>query len=169
MPSLRGSVRRHLGITVPLFVLYAAAVVFASRGRVDAQIVAVLALLLAVTLLVPVAVSALNRRYLRGSWTPELRPGEEVLLDGPADRYELGRFGWLFLTSQRLVLYRVGGAEDWSAPLADVAEASAARYAGVFATDLRIRLRNGTTETLKVEGSREWEERIRAALARLPA
>lgn len=154
---------------VPLFVLYAAAVLFASKGRVDGQIVAVLALLLVVTLMTPVAVSAINRRYLRGSWTPELRPGEEVLLDGPADRYEIGHFGWLFLTNQRLVLYRVGGAEEWSAPLADVAEASAVRYAGVFAADLRIRLRTGTIETLKVEGSREWEGRIRAALPHLHA
>lgn len=166
MPSLRGSVRRHLGITVPLFVLYAAAVLLASRGRLDAQIVAVLGFVLAVTLLTPVAVSAMNRRLLRGSWTPELLPGEQVLRDGPADRYEFGHFGWLFLTTQRLVLYGVGGAADWSASLADVREVHAARYAGVFATDLRIQLRDGTTETLKVEGSREWAEKVRAALPR---
>jgi hypothetical protein len=166
MPSLRGSVRRHLGITVPLFVLYAAAVLLASRGRLDAQIVAVLGVVLAITLLTPVAIGVMNRRLLRGSWTPELRPGEQVLRDGPADRYQFGHFGWLFLTTERLVLYRVGGIEDWAASLADVREVHAARYAGVFATDLRIELASGATETFKVEGSSEWAEKVRAALPR---
>jgi hypothetical protein len=163
MPVFFRSIRRHIGISIPLFVLYAGAVLLATRGDVDAQVVAVLAVVLLMTLLTPVLISTINRRHLRGSWNPELQPGERVLHDGPADRYQVGYFGWLFLTDRRLVMYRVGGAEDWSVPLEQVAEVHAERYAGLFATDLRVDLTNGTAETLQVEGSAEWVQRIRAA------
>ncbi|HEX8904379.1 MAG TPA: hypothetical protein VF771_06025 [Longimicrobiaceae bacterium] len=166
MPALLRAVRRHLGISLPLFAFYVAAVLFASGGRVDLQILLIIALVLAATLLTPAAVSVLNRRYLRGSWSPALEPGERVLRDGPADRYEPGHFGWLFLTDRRLVLYRAGGAEDWSVPLAEVREVRATRYLGIFATDLRVRLGNGTTQTLQVEGNREWVESVQGALNR---
>ncbi|HEU0055542.1 MAG TPA: hypothetical protein VFQ39_20280, partial [Longimicrobium sp.] len=74
--------RRHLGVSIPLFVVYAAVVIWAARGAVDARIVLALAVVLIATLLTPAAVSALNRKALRGSWTPALQPGERVLHDG---------------------------------------------------------------------------------------
>jgi hypothetical protein len=169
MWSILRSARRHLGISAPLFVVYAGAVLLGSGGEVDGQIVAVLALVLIATLLTPVAVSAINRRYLRGSWDPALEPGERVLFDGACDRYEAPWVGWLFLTDRRLVLYGVGGREEWSVPLAAVAEVNAARYAGLFATDLRVALHDGTSQRLKVEGSSEWAEKARGALQDLPA
>lgn len=168
MPSLLWSIRRHLGISLPLFALYAVAIVLATNGVVDGRTLAVLGAVLVLTLLTPAAVSALNRRHLRGSWSPALADGEQVLHDGPADRYQAGYFGWLFLTDRRLVLYRVGGKEDLSVPLAQLAEVRATRYAGIFATDLRLELRDGTVETLQVEGSREWAEKVEAALAEAP-
>lgn len=164
MPLRFASVRRHLGLSIPVFILFAAVVLFASGGRVDGQILSVLGFVLLLTLLTPVAISAMNRRWLRGSWMPELASGEQVLHDGPADRYEAGHHGWLFLTSQRLALYRLDGSPEWSASLDEIAEVQAARYAGILATDLRVRLRSGTTETLKVEGSREWEAKVRGAM-----
>lgn len=63
------------------------------------------------------------------------------------------------------MLYRVGGTEDLSVPLARLAEARATRYAGIFATDLRLELADGTVEALKVEGSRVWVEKVEAARA----
>jgi hypothetical protein len=168
MPSLLFSIRRHLGISLPLFALYALAIVLATGGEVGGRTAAVLAAVLVLTLLTPAAVSALNRRHLRGSWSPALADGEQVLHDGPADRYQAGYFGWLFLTGRRLVLYRVGGMEELSVPLAQLAKVRATRYAGIFATDLRLELRDGTVETLQVEGSREWVEKVRAALAEAP-
>jgi hypothetical protein len=167
--SLLRAVRPHLGITIPLFVLYAGAVILATRGTVDGPVVAVLALVLVLTLLTPAALSRVNRRSLRGSWEIATETGERVLHDGPADRYEAGFFGWLFLTDRRLVLCRLGGAEEWSAPLSQVAEVRPARYAGVFATDLLLHLEDGTTERLQVEANGEWVRVIRAALERLPA
>jgi hypothetical protein len=165
MPSLLWSIRRHLGISLPLFALYAMAILLATNGDVGGRTMAVLAAVFVLTLLTPAAVSALNRRHLRGSWSPALAEGEQVLHDGPADRYQAGFFGWLFLTDRRLVLYRVGGMEDLSVPLAELAQVRATRYAGIFATDLRVELTDGTVETLQVEGSREWVERVQAALA----
>ncbi len=167
MASPFHSVRRHLGVSVPLFVVYAAVVIWAARGEVDARIVLALAVVLIATLLTPAALSALNRKALRGSWTPALQPGERVLHDGPADRYDAGYFGWLFLTDRRLVLYRVGGDEAWSAPLGAMAEARATRYAGIVGSDLRVRMRDGAAETLRVEANREWEEKIADARRRL--
>jgi hypothetical protein len=158
------AIRPHLGLTLPLFVLYAGAVLLATRGTVDGQVVAVLAVVLVLTLLTPAAIARLNRRHLRGSWEIAALPGERVLHEGPADRYVAGYFGWLFLTDRRLVLYRTGGAEDWAAPLREVAEVRAARYAGVFATDLVFRLKEGTTERLQVEANGEWARLIRAAM-----
>jgi hypothetical protein len=166
MPLRFASFRRHLGLSIPVFILYAAVVLFAYGGKVDGQILAVLGLVLLLTLLTPVAISALNRRWLRGSWMPALAPGEQVVHDGAADRYEVGHRGWLFLTNQRLALYRLDGSQEWSASLGEVVEVEATRYAGLFATDLRVCLRNGTTETLKVEGSREWEAKLRGAMGR---
>lgn len=164
MPSLHRPVRRHLGISIPLFLFYAGAVMLASRGDVDGRTLAVIGIVLVLTLLTPAAVGAMNRRYLRGSWTPHLAAGEQVLYDGAADRYQAGHFGWLFLTDQRLLFCRVGGGEQWSVPLSRVDEASVGRYAGVLATDLRLRFADGTGETLKVEGAGEWVRQIRAAV-----
>jgi hypothetical protein len=163
MPPRFASVRRHLGLTIPLFILYAVVALLAYGGRVDGQILGALGLILVLTLLTPVAIGAMNRRWLRGSWMPALEPGEQVLHDGAADRYQVGDRGWLFLTNQRLALYRLEGSEEWSVSLGEIAEVQAARYAGVLVTDLRVRLRNGTTETLKVEASREWEAKVREA------
>lgn len=163
------SIRPHLGVTIPLFVLYAGAVLLATRGTVDGQVVAVLALVLVLTLLTPAAIARLNRRHLRGSWEIAAHPGERVLHEGPADRYEAGHFGWLFLTDRRLVLYRTGGAEDWSASLDELADVRTGRYAGVFATDLVLRLADGTTERLQVEANGEWVRLIRSAMEHRPA
>lgn len=163
MRRLLHPVRRHLGVSIPLFLLYAGAVVLAARGRVDVQTLLVLGIVLVLTLLTPAVLSRVNRWSLRGSWMPELEPGEQVLHDSPADRYEIGHFGWLFLTGGRLLFCRVGGGEHWSVPLSQVADASVGRYAGVLATDLRLRFRDGSGETLKVEAAGEWVHAIAAA------
>lgn len=163
------SIRPHLGLTIPLFVLYAGAVLLATRGAVDGQVMAVLAVVLVLTLLTPAAIARLNRKHLRGNWEIAALPGERVLHEGPADRYEAGYFGWLFLTDRRLVLYRVGGAEDWAASLDEVTGVRTGRYAGVFATDLLIQLKDGTTERLQVEANGEWARLIRAAMEHAPA
>ena len=168
MPPLLRAVRRHLGVSVPLAVIYAGVVLLAARGRVDGVTLGAIALVGVVTLLTPAAVTRLNRGVLRGSWTPALAPGERVLHDGAADRYDAGHSGWLFLTDRRLLLYRVDGSEEWSAALDDVAEARVGRLAGVFATDLVVELRGAGARRLWVEGAGEWVERIRAARA-LPA
>jgi hypothetical protein len=169
MSSLLGVIRSHLGVTIPLFVLYAGAVLWASGGTFDGQIGAVLVLVLALTLLTPVALGAVNRRHLRGDWRIATEAGESILRDGPADRYEMGFRGWLFLTDRRLVMCRVGGGDEVSVPLDRLAGVSVGRYAGVFATDLLLQLQNGAVERLKVEGSGEWVQRIRDAAASLPA
>lgn len=169
MSSLLRLIRLHLGVTIPLFVLYAGAVLWASGGTIDGQIGAVLVLVLVLTLLTPVALGAVNRRTLRGDWQIATVSGERILWDGPADRYEMGNRGWLFLTDRRLVMCRVGGGDEVSVPLERLAGASTGRYAGVFATDLILQLEAGTTERLKVEGSGEWVRRITDAAASLPA
>jgi hypothetical protein len=166
MPSLPRLIRSHLGITIPLYVVYAGAVLLASGGTIDGQIGAVLVLVLALTLLSPVAFSAVNRRLLRGEWQIATEAGERILCDGPADRYEMGHRGWLFLTDRRLVMCRAGGGEEVSVPLDRLAGVSRGRYAGIFATDLLLQLEDGTLERLKVEGSGEWVQRIRDAAAR---
>jgi hypothetical protein len=163
MPSLPRAIRSHLGVTVPLFILFAGAVLWASGGAIDGQVGGVLALVLVLTLLTPAAISAMNRRLLRGDWQIATETGESILHDGPADPYELGYRGWLFLTDRRLVMCRVGGGEERSIPLRRIADVRIGRYAGVFATDLLLQLDDGTTERLKVEGSGEWVQRIRDA------
>jgi hypothetical protein len=169
MSSLLRAIRSHLGVTIPLFVLFAGAVLWGSGGTIDWQIGGVLALVLVVTLLTPVALSAVNRRHLRGEWKIETEAGERILHDGPADRYELGYLGWLFLTDRRLVMCRVGGGDERSIPLRQLADVRIGRYAGVFATDLLLQLGDGSAERLKVEGSGDWVRRIRDAAATLPA
>lgn len=163
MSSLLTDVRRHLGVSIPLAVVYAGAVLLATRGRVDGLTLGVLVGVGALTLLAPVVIGRLNRRIVRGSWAPPLAPGERVLHDGAADLYELGFVGWLFLTDRRLLLCRMGGAEAWSAPLGEIAAVRAGGIAGVFATDVLVEMRDGSTTRIKVEGSGEWVERIGAA------
>jgi hypothetical protein len=169
MSSLLRAIRSHIGVTIPLFVVYAGAVLWASGGTIDWQVGGVLALVLLLTLLTPVALGAANRQLLRGNWQIATEAGERILHDGPADRYQLGYRGWLFLTDRRLVMCRVGGGEELSIPLRQLADVRIGRYAGVFATDLLLQLDGGTAERLKVEGSGDWVRRIREAAASLPA
>jgi hypothetical protein len=169
MSSLLRAVRSHLGVTIPLFVVYAGAVLWASGGTVDWRIGGVLALVLLLTLLTPVALGAANRQLLRGNWQIATEAGERILHDGPADRYEFGDRGWLFLTDRRLVMCRLGGGEELSIHLRQLRDVRVGRYAGVFATDLLLQLGDGTAERLKVEGSGEWVRRIREAAPPLPA
>lgn len=165
MSSLLTDVRRHLGVSIPLAVVYAGAVLLAARGQVDGLTLGVLLGVGALTLLAPVAIGHLNRRIVRGSWAPPLAAGERVLHDGAADLYELGFVGWLFLSDRRLLLCRMGGAEVWSAPLGEVAAVRSGGLAGVLATDLVVEMRDGSTTRLKVEGSGEWVERAGSALS----
>lgn len=169
MSSLLRAMRSHLGVTIPLFFLYAGAVLWASGGKIDWQIGGLLALVLLLTLLTPVALGAANRQLLRGNWQIAMEAGERILHDGPADRYEFGYRGWLFLTDRRLVMCRLGGGDELSIPLRQLADVRTGRYAGVFATDLLLQLGDGTAERLKVEGSGEWVRRIRDAAPSLPA
>jgi hypothetical protein len=169
MSSLLRAVRSHLGVTIPLFAVYAGAVLWASGGAIDWRIGGVLALVLLLTLLTPVALGAANRQLLRGNWQIATEAGERILHDGPADRYEFGYRGWLFLTDRRLVMCRLGGGDELAIPLRQLRDVRVGRYAGVFATDLLLHLGDGTAERLKVEGSGEWVRRIREAAPTLPA
>jgi hypothetical protein len=158
------AIRRHFGVTLPLLAVYVLAVVIGSKGRVDGVVLSVLLMVVVLTIMTPVAISRLNRALLRGKWTPELLPGERVLHDGAADRYEFGYMGWLFLTDRRLLLYRVGGKADWTADLADVTEVRVGMASFIMAADILIELRGAKPVRLNVEAPREWVQWISEAL-----
>jgi hypothetical protein len=95
--------------------------------------------------------------------------GEDVLFQGPANHFLRGegRGGWLTLTRTRLA-FRSHGENlqnrPIDIPIADVREAAPALTVGFVPNGLRIRRKDGGTESFVVSNRKEWARRISAEI-----